>query len=603
MKAFIFNSGSGSRMGDLTKSNPKALVKLANDEAILSRQIRLLKSCGINEIIISTGPFEDQIKDLTKKFNKLKFSFIRNDKYNETNSIYSMYLAKDFIKEDDFIILHGDLVFDQKILEKLIFSKSRNVCLINKKIDLPEKDFKGKIVNEKLKKISVSIFDKDCFALQPLYKFDSKTLELWHNEIEKFIKKDEVKVYAENALNNILDIVDVSYLDYDGNYVEEIDNQDDLKRVNVCFRLFDYANQEIITSSDYLGEINKYIISESLKNPLIVHGKHLLKDDKFKIFCSNYTCFSNYSPNPKYEEIIEGLDVFKKYNCDSIVAIGGGSCIDVAKGIKIFSPMKNSDYINQVFDYVELPLLAVPTTAGTGTESTRYSVIYYNKEKQSLTHDSILPNACILNSDFLIDLPVYQKKSTLLDAFCQAVESYWSVNSNEESKVYAKEAIELFLNNYKEYIKNNHCTYPSVMLLSNLAGRAINITQTTAPHAMSYKLTTLYNIAHGHAVSLGLPKVLEYIINNIDKIQDIRGKVYLANSLDELVNIFKVKDKLDLIKAIEIIINEFNLETPKATKEEIEILASSVDVNRLKNNPVILSKEVLKEMYQSIFNI
>lgn len=359
-------------------------------------------------------------------------------------------------------------------------------------------------------------------------------------------------------------------------------------------------DQKIIITNDYLGEINKYIIKNSLKKPLIVHGKHLLKEEKFKRFCLSYTCFSNYTPNPKYEEILEGLDVFKKNNCDSIIAIGGGSCIDVAKGIKIFSPMKNSDYINQVFDYVELPLLAVPTTAGTGTESTRYSVIYYKKEKHTLTHDSILPSACILNSDFLIDLPVYQKKSTLLDAFCQAVESYWSVNSNEESKVYAKEAIELFLNNYKEYIKNNSDVYANIMKASNLAGRAINITQTTAPHAMSYKLTTLYNIGHGHAVSLGLPKVLEYIINNIDKTQDIRGKVYLVNSLDELVNIFKVKDKLDLIKAIEIIINEFNLETPKATKEEIEILASSVDVNRLKNNPVILSKEVLKEIYKKM---
>lgn len=600
MKAFIFNSGSGSRMGDLTKSNPKALVKLANDETILSRQIRLLKNCGINEIVISTGPFEEQIKDLTKQFKNIKFKFVRNEKYNETNSIYSMYLSRDFIKDDDFIILHGDLVFDQKILEKIVNSSIKNLCLINRKTNLPEKDFKGRIVDDNLKKISVDIFDRNCYALQPLYKFDKETLNLWYQEIEKFVQRDEVKVYAENALNNILDMVRVNYIDYSENYIEEIDNIDDLKRVNSYFRLFDYANQTIIIENDYMFQINQYIKKHSLKKPLIVHGKHLLKDDEFKEFSLNYPCFSNYTPNPKYEEILEGLAIFKKNNCDSIIAIGGGSCIDVAKGIKLFSTMKGNNFIKEEVNYVDLAFLAVPTTAGTGTESTRYAVIYYKNEKLSLTHDSIIPDTCILNYQFLIDLPEYQKKATLLDAFCQAIESYWSVNSIEESKNYAKVAIELFLDNYKGYLENNINTYSNIMLVSNLAGRAINITQTTAPHAMSYKLTTLYNIAHGHAVSLGLPKVLEYTINNLDKAQNSIGERYLNNTLNELANIFNVNNQKKLLKEIDRIIEDFNLETPTAKKEDIDILVSAVDVNRLKNNPVILSKEVLRKMYEKI---
>ena len=301
--------------------------------------------------------------------------------------------------------------------------------------------------------------------------------------------------------------------------------------------------------------------------------------------------------------MLEGLNVLKKNNCDSIIAIGGGSCIDVAKGIKLFIPMQGKDYLNQELKDVDLEFLALPTTAGTGSESTRFSVFYYKNEKQSFSHETIIPNACILNSDFLNDLSEYQKKATLLDAFCQAIESYWSVNSIEESKKYAKVAIKLFLDNYKGYINNNVNTYSNIMLASNLAGRAINITQTTAPHAMSYKLTTLYNITHGNAVSLSLPKVLEYIINNLDKAQDVRGKEYLNNTLIELTNIFKVDNKFELFKEIERIIKDFDLKVPIAKKEDIDILASSVDIARLKNNPVVLSREEVKKIYKKILKI
>ena len=602
MKAFIFNSGSGSRMGDLTKFNPKALVELSNGETILGRQIRLLKNAGIKEIIISTGPFEDQIKDLANNYRGISFQFINNSIYNETNSIYSLYLAKHLI-DDDIVMLHGDLVFDSFILEKLIYDERDNVCLINTVAIQPDKDFKGRIINNHLREISVHIFDDNCYALQPLYKFSQKLMNNWFIEIQRFIDDGNVKVYAENALNQILETNNVSFLDYKDNYVEEIDNVEDLIRVSNEFRLYDYKNQTIAYSNDYTNEIELYIEKKQIKNPLLVHGKHLLKNNHFRGYIEkkDFITFTEYSPNPTYDEVMNGLKEFKDNNCDSIITIGGGSCIDTAKAIKLYSVF-DSDYINQKPQYVDLPFMAIPTTAGTGTESTRYSVIYYKGEKQSLANDSLLPDSVVLNEEFLFEIPGYHKKSALLDAFCQSIESYWSINSNHQSKQYSEEAIRLILGNYRQYLLSNKSTYKDILRASNLAGKAINITQTTAPHAMSYKLTTLKGIAHGHSVSILLPEVLAFMIQNTKLTQDNRGIKYVELMFKSLCEIFNVQSSEELVTSITEIINYFKLETPLLNNDEIDLLAKSVNPVRLKNNPVYISEEASRYIYSRALN-
>lgn len=601
MKAFIFNSGTGSRMGELTKDRPKALVELSNGETILSRQIRLLKMVGIKEIIVSTGPFEDQIIALSLQFPTISFQFVNNEKYIETNNIYSLFLCEKFI-DDDIVMLHGDLVFDSIILNDVINNTKKNLCVINKSIKKPEKDFKGRIVNNHLREISVNIFESDCFALQPLYKFSKETMDKWFVEINHFIESGKVNVYAENALNNILHQIDIDFIDYDKNYIEEIDNVDDLQRVSNEFRFHDYKNQNIIVTEDYLNEIDKFCKYYLIKRPLLVHGKHLLKNLEFESFIGskNFITFTDYSPNPTYEEVLTGMETFIRNECDSIISIGGGSCIDVAKAIKLYKNF-DSDYINQVPKYVDMPFLAIPTTAGTGTESTRYSVIYYNGEKQSLVHDSLLPDTTILNYEFLNDMPKYHKKSSLLDAFCQAIESFWSVNSNDESRNYSEMSIKLILDNYKAYLENDLSVYKNILLASNLAGKAINITQTTAPHAMSYKITTVTGIAHGHAVSILLPEVLEYMTNNIHLCQDLRGINYVKRIFFSLCNLFEVNSYENLVNKIRLIINFFNLEIPTVNKDDVEFFSLSVNEVRLKNNPIILETKNIHKIYNSVF--
>ena len=416
----------------------------------MGRQIRLLKSVGVKEIVISTGYLNKQIVDSTKNIMDVKFTFIYNNLYRKTNSIYSLYLSKEKIKGDT-IFMHGDLVFDSNILKKLIENKNENVGLINKRRKLPIKDFKARIKNNLIKEISINLFEKNCYSFQPLYKLSSNIVQKWFTKIEDKIKCGIKNIYAESVLNEILEGINFNVIDYDRNFVEEIDTQEDLSRVSSNFKEYDYRYQKIIKSSNYVREIKKFIQEKKLKNPLFVNSKYLLSDHVFSSFIEQkqFLSFSNYSPNPKYTEVIEGLQKFKTNNCDSI-AIGGGSCIDVAKAIKIFSPY-SENYINQKI-YVELPLMAIPTTAGTGTRSTRFAVIYHNEEKQSLTHDCLLPDNVVLNPNFLESLPIYHKKSSLLDAFCQGVGSFWSIKSTVRSKKYSVKAINLILKYYQKYL-------------------------------------------------------------------------------------------------------------------------------------------------------
>ncbi len=173
MKAIILNSGIGKRMGKLTQDKPKCLIELTNSETILQRQLRLLEEHGITDIIITTGPYREQIfNHVGEKFSNLNIEYIHNQLYDKTNYIYSVNLIERDLIDEDILLLHGDLVFDDKVLEKLIDSKDLNSVLVNKEISLPAKDFKGRIIEDRVKEISIDIFDSNCYLLMPLYKLN-----------------------------------------------------------------------------------------------------------------------------------------------------------------------------------------------------------------------------------------------------------------------------------------------------------------------------------------------------------------------------------------------------------------------------------------------
>lgn len=321
--------------------------------------------------------------------------------------------------------------------------------------------------------------------------------------------------------------------------------------------------------------------------------------------------FSDFKPNPLYEDVCKGFNLFKAESCDVIMAIGGGSAIDVAKCIKLAALAENG--IDAIIpplvntrvhiDGNNIPFIAIPTTAGSGSESTHNAVIYYNNSKQTITNDGVLPEYAILEPSVLRTLPLYQKKCTMMDALCQGIESWWSINSTEESYEYSRKAIELIIQNWHSYIFDNDSEAAiQIMLAANYSGRAINITQTTAAHAMSYKITSLYGIPHGYAVASCLPTLWEFMLTNINKCVDSRGSKYLFEIFKQIAKAMGVITPTKAIELFKQMMIEMDLPKPVTInrKEELTILSSSVNPIRLKNNPVELSNEVIYKLYKVI---
>ena len=321
--------------------------------------------------------------------------------------------------------------------------------------------------------------------------------------------------------------------------------------------------------------------------------------------------FSDFTPNPLYEQVCKGIDLLKSSNCDAILAVGGGSAIDVAKCIKLAVLAKEGNaaiippLVSQrlPIEGNKIPFIAIPTTAGTGSESTHNAVMYYEGAKQTVTNDGILPDYAILEPSVLKTLPLYQKKCTMMDALCQGIESWWSVNSTEESYEYSRKTIELIMANWRQYIfENDDEAAAQIMLAANYGGRAINITATTAAHAMSYKITSLYKLPHGHAVAVCLPKIWEYMLSNMDKCIDARGKEYLTDIFFQISIAMGCENPEQAIAVFREMMKDMELANPESEnkKEELKILSTSINPIRLKNNPVLIKEKDAETMYSSI---
>lgn len=360
--------------------------------------------------------------------------------------------------------------------------------------------------------------------------------------------------------------------------------------------------QQILYGIEHL----KDVLSGSRKVLLVCDSSFPFLNVKNDIECMDvpYVVFDEFTPNPLYEDVCKGVDLFQIAKCDTILAVGGGSSLDVAKCIKLYCKMSRDKlYLEQEYKDTGVKLVAIPTTAGTGSESTRYAVIYYDGKKQSVTHDSIIPNVAILESKVLKTLPLYQKKCTMLDSLCQGIESWWSVNSTDESKKLSKEAVETIMKWWHEYLyENTEESAKHIMCAANLAGQAICITQTTAPHAFSYKITSMYKLPHGHAVAVCLPEIWEFMINNITLCIDARGSGQLNSVFSAIAVAMGVGTPVEAIGVFRDMMKLMDMPSPvsKNYQSDILLLTSSVNPIRLKNNPVELNVKAIKSLYEKI---
>ena len=315
------------------------------------------------------------------------------------------------------------------------------------------------------------------------------------------------------------------------------------------------------------------------------------------------TVFDEFTPNPTYDEVMAGVDCFIREGCNVILAIGGGSAIDMAKSINALQANPGVERkivtgeikINQPLT----PLIAVPTTAGTGSEATHFAVIYLKGKKYSIASPYLLPDVAIIDVTFTDSLPPYITACSGFDALCQAIESYWSENGNEESRKFAQEAIELLLKYLPESVS---CGAPvareNVIRAANWAGKAINISKTTAPHALSYTITSKFGVPHGHAVALTLGEF--FTLHEKPALSGINSKLSITMknlfAMLEVDNAEQAKSKwyeLMDICGLEKSLTKNGIKTNADVWEIVE----GVNAERLGNHPIKLSTEMLVDVF------
>ena len=235
MIALLLNSGLGSRMGDETKEHPKCMTEIVPGETIISWQVKCLERVGVTEAVVTTGHLSDMLEGyLTSLDTPIRFRFVHNPRYRETNYIYSVHLARELLRGQEVLSLHGDLVMHPAVMEKLATSPVSAVT-VDFTLPLPEKDFKGRIREGRLMEVGVNVFGEDCVELQPAYLLKPAQTDRWLEEIAAFVAAGNDRVYAENAFNAVWEEIPIVPLDVQGLLCAEIDNQQDKEYVSKRF--------------------------------------------------------------------------------------------------------------------------------------------------------------------------------------------------------------------------------------------------------------------------------------------------------------------------------------------------------------------------------
>lgn len=275
MKALILNSGIGHRMGAITKNSPKCMVKISKDDTILSHQLKMLVSVGITEVVMTTGPFADEIIEYCYSLNlPLKYDFVPNPIYDKTNYIYSVYCARDYLLDEDIVLLHGDLVFEYLVLESVV-SNSYSCMVCDSTVDIPQKDFKAIVKDQKITKIGIDFFE-NAIAAQPMYKLRQEDWNVWLKSISNFCESGRTDCYAENAFNEIANDCELCCLDINGMLCKEIDTTDDLADVSQRYKslkkrtvymsfstdIIHSGHISIIKKASTLGELTVGVLSD-----------------------------------------------------------------------------------------------------------------------------------------------------------------------------------------------------------------------------------------------------------------------------------------------------------------------------------------------------
>lgn len=335
--------------------------------------------------------------------------------------------------------------------------------------------------------------------------------------------------------------------------------------------------QQVIQGDNSLLKAGGIIQRAGYTSVFVIAGEHFHMAEQ-PFFLQNLPArwYSKKGTNVEELEIVSALAEFNEQIGSALLAIGGGSVIDLAKAI-IYKQVQSS---------LPVPFFIVaPTTAGSGSEATHFAVVYQGKRKISLAHPKLLPQAVLLDPSLTHSLPPHQTAVSGMDILAQAIESYWNKNATDESKGYARQAISLWRESFLKAVRTPSVEARAKMLqAAHQAGKAINITRTTGPHALSYFLTANYNVPHGQAVALFLP--LFFIYN--------RPGIEICSLLGESDPGMAKEMILQLMRNAGLKTTLAELGIDKAAI--IDTLFDEVNEERFANNPVAFDRGQLKKL-------
>lgn len=358
--------------------------------------------------------------------------------------------------------------------------------------------------------------------------------------------------------------------------------------------------QKVYLGKDSVRELVPILKKHNAKQVFIVRGKgsyaacgaeDIIKKALSEIGCA-FTEFYGFSENPKFEDMELGIELLKNSRADMIIAVGGGSVLDMAKLIRFFNSYQGNvtgKYFEKVTEL--LPLIAIPTTAGTGAEATHFAVVYKDKIKYSAEHIDMLPNYAIIYPPFTYGNPKYLTACTGFDALAQAIEAFWNLNATDDSDKYAERAIKLLwpylpdlVNRPTEELRDK------VSEGSYWAGRAIDITKTTAPHAFSYPFTSYYGYPHGHAVALTFPFLFQ--LNCGERANNKR--------ISRLMALIGFCDNDNLYALMYKYISSMGLQPIDDIKVDASLIMQNINLDRLKNNPIAIDNLIINSMFLTL---
>lgn len=359
-----------------------------------------------------------------------------------------------------------------------------------------------------------------------------------------------------------------------------------------------------------IEDIKKFINDKSFKKIFVLCGKKSFitsgAEEFFKIQLKNkeIQIFKKNSELPVLEELINIIKMIRDFKPSLIIAVGGGAVIDYAKIANVVED--RSDLANLIVNYSYpfkqkyTKLAVIPTTAGSGAEVTSNAVIYVDGIKHSFESELLIPDQFFLIPEFLISAPNKIKASAGFDAIAQALESLVSKKSNNQSVEYASKSLRISINSYISFLDSPNLKNATEMAIAaNLAGKAISISKTTAPHAASYPFTSLFNISHGHAVGLFFESFFKFNYDKLDKSEtsfDLKKRFDLIFNLFDVQNINDFSSKITLIKKQAKL--EDNLQTLNINIEQCsDDIIKGINLLRLGNNPVKIGE---KDIYNII---